>query len=719
MSDNKSRPNLTDEQKVRVLQELGMSLPAEETRKKLAAWGAYHLADTGPDDPDNLQNTIGAMRANRKLASEVGRNRKMSSIRTATGGGDYMAAIPRFYDPVEYWELSGIPWNIQNDTHRRKLYQWLRLYYMTHYLVPILIDIFTRFPLVGIELTSKDVQLNQWYEDLFFDKLDYQEFLVRLGREYWTVGQAFPLASFNENLGIWEREELINPDDLVIKHFPLLGTHQFEIKPPHYLRELVTKRTPRNEFETLQRDWPELIPYIIKNENIPVSNVLMRQVAFRINDWDVHGTPLLLRGLRTLMHEEKLMASQDAIAERLYSPLILAKLGIQDIGDGTPFLPGPEECEAFRDDLDIALASDFRLIVHHFGVDISTVFGREQVPNLGEDFDRIERRLMQLFGVNPSLLSAGSSGQPYASSALQAEFLNQILRTYQNFLKRHYKARAEIVAEANEHYAYEKKGDKRIPIMEERIEYDEEGNMRIVERHKLMIPEMEMKVLDLRDEATQRQFLSQLRESGVPISDQTFMVGMPYTFDEELEKFEDEAIRKSVAQQEAKKKIYDVLKSKGLPIPPELLSEMATIDPEAASMLTGMMPPEPEMGGPGGDLSGLSGGPENGTMDVGPGMEGGGILMPSEPGEGMPPAAQPIMGPAGMVPDTSHERKPLRPPSWPGAITSSVIEENEIERTEDKVVVKLKQAKNKKEIPFIREGSSIDDNDGDDDNQGD
>ena len=537
-----------------------------------------------------------------------------------------------------------------------------------------------------MELSSKDPKLTQWYEDLFFDRLDYQEFLVRLGREYWTVGQAFPLGSFNETLGIWEREELINPEDVVLKQYPLLGTQQFEIKPPEFLRELVAKRSPATDYQTLLRDWPELIPYLQKNENIPVSNVLMKQVAFKINDWDVHGTPLLLRGLRTLMHEEKLMASQDAIAERLYSPLILAKLGVQDIGDGVPWMPGPDECEAFRDDIDIALASDFRVLVHHFGIDISSVFGREQMPNLGEDFDRVERRLMQLFGVNPSLLGAGSSAQPYASSALQAEFLNQILRTYQNFLKKHFIERARVVAEANEHYDYEQRGDTRVPIMEEHIEYDEEGNVMVVERHKLLIPDITMKVLDLRDEATQRQFLAQLKSSGVPISDQTFMVGLPYTFKEELAKFEEEAIEKTVAQQQAKVKIYRLLKAQNLPIPPDLLMEImssgldpnAGLDPnefpdmqEMTPEAGGMMPPEAE------------GMPEDG-----------GIIVPPEPG-GITPAAQPISAQPGSMPEVSNERTPLQPPSQ---MTSKVVEDKE-----DRVVEKLNLPKNAKKISLIRD----------------
>lgn len=686
-------PHLSSDQKVKAIQEMGGTLPKHELRKKIAAWESYNLATSDPNGPDSLENTIKDMRANRALASEFSRNRRVSSInKTAAGGGDYIAAIPRFYDPVEYWELSGIPWNIQNDTHRQKLYQWLRLYYMTHYLVPILIDIFTRFPLVGMELSSKDPKLTQWYEDLFFDRLDYQEFLVRLGREYWTVGQAFPLGSFNETLGIWEREELINPEDVVLKQYPLLGTQQFEIKPPEFLKELAAKKSPMTDYNTLLQDWPELIPYLIKNENIPVSNVLMKQVAFKINDWDIHGTPLLLRGLRTLMHEEKLLASQDAIAERLYSPLILAKLGVQDIGDGVPWMPGPDECEAFRDDIDIALASDFRVLVHHFGVDIQNVFGREQMPNLGDDFDRIERRLMQLFGVNPSLLSAGSNAQPYASSALQAEFLNQILRTYQNFLKRHFMERARVVAEANEHYDYEQRGDTRVPIMEEHIEYDEEGNIMVVERHKLLIPEINMKVLDLRDEATQRQFLAQLKASGVPISDQTFMVGLPYTFKEELARFEEEAIEKTVAQQEAKVKIYRLLKAQNLPIPPDLLQEIMAsgLDPNAG-LDPSQFPGMDEGMVPGGGMMPPAEGDE-GAPEAAPG----GILIPPEPG-GTTPAAQPVSPTPGGMPEVSNERTPIQPPGGRSSMSKVLDEED------GRLVERINRPKNAKKISLIRD----------------
>lgn len=574
-------------------------------------------------------------------------------------GGDVFNAVPRFYDPLEYWDISGLPWNVEDEGHRHKLHKWLRLYYATHYLVPILVDIFTRFPLVGMELESKDPLLKDFYEDLFFNQLNYGDFLVSLGREFWVVGEAYPLASFDEDLGVWEREELINPEDIVVEHFPMLDSTQLKIKPPDYLKRIAQTKNPAREWRILESQYEDLLPYLQRGENIPVSPVLLKQVANKLTDWDNHGTPILLRGLRTLLHEEKLLASQDAIAERLYSPLILAKLGIMDMGDGMPpFIPGPEELDMVRDDLDIALASDFRVMVHHFGLEITNVFGREQMPRLGDDFDRIEKRLMQLFGVNPSLLSAGSGGQPYASSALQAEFLNQILKTFQNTLKNHYRERALVVAQAQGHYDYDKKGDKRIPIYETIVKYDEEGNKTFEEVPKPLIPELTFQTLDLRDEATERQFLQSLRAIGVPIPDEKMLVGISWRGKDMVEDYNKELMTKTIAQQRAKMQTYIALSAQGLPIPQDLRAEVETV------LQSGPGAQQMPAGGPGGVTPGVSGPGEPPA-----GGPGNGVVMPPAPAElgpggsavpgGGPPAAGPMQpGPPGTVPQVSNERRP-------------------------------------------------------------
>ena len=468
--------------------------------------------------------------------------------------------------------------------------------------------------------------------------MNYEQFLVDLGREYWTLGQAFPLGHFNENLGIWEEEELLDPTTIKVQQYPIIGGEQFFISGEALddLRNIVKKNEPADVAYLIRRDYPEWIPFLENKRDIPVSNVLLKQVAFKASSRDLHGTPILLRALRTLIHEEKLMASQDAIAERLYSPMVLVKLGIQDMGQGRgPWIPTYDDVRSMRDEFDVALSSDFRLMVHHFGIEVQNVFGREQMPRLDQDFDRVEKRLMQTFGVNPSLLQGGAASQPYASSALQAEFLSQILRTYQGYLKRHWESRAKIVAEAQGHYDYETRGDTRVPIMEEVVEYDDDGQEVIVEKNKLMIPEITMKVLDLRDEATQRQFLQSLKQQGVPIPDQDIAMGMSYDFEEALGKTQEEMIQKTVAQQDAKVKTYNILQARGLPIPPDLRQEIEGLQSIPATADGSVTPPP---GGPGGDD----------------------FNMPPPPGG--TPAIGPRSPQRGQRPEESDERSPIPPP---------------------------------------------------------
>lgn len=659
MSQKRTRLSQADSELAR-LKASGLVLPKNPMRAQQAIQEMHQMAST----PGQLRNdvrsffnadtssndaTLRNIAENQRIARAMRRNSGGFRRVGSSAGGDVYAAMPRFYDPMEYWDLSGLPWNMADEGHRHKLHKWLRLFYMTHYLVPILVDIFTRFPLAGMYLYSKDSKLTEFYEDIFFNRLEYGDFLVSVGREYWTIGEAFPLGSFNEQLGIWEREELLNPEDIQIENFPLLGSRQIKVVAPEYLKRLVQTKSPPKEYKQLEIAYPQLIPYLQRGEPFPISEVLVKQVAFKTTPWDDHGTPILLRGLRTLMHEEKLLASQDAIAERLYSPMILAKLGVQDLGDGQgPWIPGPAELEEFRDEMDIALASDFRLMVHHFGVEIQNVFGREDMPDLWQDFDRIERRLMQVFGINPSLLGGGANSQPYASSALQAEFMNQMLKTYQDYLKRHFRERALIIAEAQEHYDYEKKGQTRVPIFEEVLELDEDTQeYHVVKKPKLLVPDLEMAVLDLRDEATERQFLQTLRAMGVPISDERMMVGVNFHYKDSLDEMQREMIQKTVAQQEAKMETYKILVTKGLPVPPELLAEISSINGA------------PGGGGP----SGPSGGPGGGPMGApGPGMGPGGIVMPPAPGGGVPGGGPPVTKPegpdGGPMPEISNERRP-------------------------------------------------------------
>lgn len=50
------------------------------------------------------------------------------------------------------------------------------------------------------------------------------------------------------------------------------------------------------------------------------------------------------------------------------------EMGMEDMGDGLgPWIPGPDELAAIREDLEVALKEDYRVLVHPLGVKITPI----------------------------------------------------------------------------------------------------------------------------------------------------------------------------------------------------------------------------------------------------------------------------------------------------------------------------------------------------------
>lgn len=43
------------------------------------------------------------------------------------------------------------------------------------------------------------------------------------------------------------------------------------------------------------------------------------------------------------------------------------------MGDGSPWIPSTEDLEAIRDDFESALAMDYKLLVHHLGINVQVI----------------------------------------------------------------------------------------------------------------------------------------------------------------------------------------------------------------------------------------------------------------------------------------------------------------------------------------------------------
>ena len=525
-----------------------------------------------------------------KVSASVDNRSLMASMGgTNRTAANTMMAMPKVRQPMSSLADKQIPYEVTDPTQLKEIRRWARLFYTTHNLIPLLVDIYAKFPIQGFEIQSKDPQIKEFYESMFFDSLDYDTFLQDFGREFFISGEVNSLAHFNESLGIWSSEEILNPDNIHVTKSLFKDGERVQL----LVKELVdaikdgatsgdseltpSERLEKNqEYAQLVRDYPEMIQAAATGDGLDISDALISRIVNKTNAWDVRGTPHMLRSFRDLMMEESLNAAQDAVADRLYSPMILATLGIQNLGDDSgPWIPTTEDLDATRNMLQEAIAADFRLITHHMGLDIRSVFGRESVPRFDSDFNRIDKKIMSAWGIGDALISGSASGT-YASSALNREFVTQMMSSYQKNVRKHMRKRMEVIAEAQGHFDYELSGGKRKPIYRNVVEVDPETGKEYVRKvPKLLIPDVQFQTLNLRDEAQERQFLQTLKNSGVPISDESLMVNIEFDFEEEIERQANEKVQKLVAESQAMKKALQIINEQGNPIPPELAKYFA------------------------------------------------------------------------------------------------------------------------------------------------
>ncbi len=491
------------------------------------------------------------------------------------GSGDISFATARPRDIEFYWKQNNLPYDTDKPEELIRLRALCRALRRSHPLIGSAIDIFSKWPLVGMDYDCKDPEIAEFHRTLFIDQLDYEEYLPQIGAEYWTVGEAWPLGSWNEDLGVWEADELINPDDVFVEKSPFLRDPRFFIRLPESLRQILRTGQPAHEYQALVQSYPELLHFTGDNARMPVSNHLLKQLRFKGDTFNHRGVPLLLRGLRPLIQEEMLNAAQDSISDRLSTPLVLVKIGASatDLGTANPWVPTADQIGDFEASMDAALAADFRMLTTHFAVNVESVFGKETMPNFDADFERLAEKQLQVFGMSKTMLSGAGSGETYAADALNRDLISQLLSTYQRYLRRFARERSEVVSEAQGHYDYEMRGGKKYPVMEEVLLVDEEGNKHVEQRPKLLVPELKLRTMNMADEENTRQFLGSLRAEGVPISIKSRMVNVDIDLKEEIEATREEQIMLAVEAQEVRKATYARLRDLDLPIPADLMTD--------------------------------------------------------------------------------------------------------------------------------------------------
>ena len=233
---------------------------AEETLAAMKMQGV-----TLPKHPQRQLET--AERVSQNLASLNSKQFAHGFTKSAGAGSSTSLVMPKYFDP-RMSDTAGYPGrflDMENKVTRDTVQDYCRLFYTTHPIIGSLIDIYARYPVDGAEMVCKDTALTKFYTELFLEDLDYENFLIDLGREKWTVGEAYPFAAWDEELGIWAAEELLNPSDMEVKRMPLTGKNTFLLNPPQFMKDLVLNRTPYDMFVEFKNGFPDLVKYIERN----------------------------------------------------------------------------------------------------------------------------------------------------------------------------------------------------------------------------------------------------------------------------------------------------------------------------------------------------------------------------------------------------------------------------------------------------------------------
>jgi hypothetical protein len=638
--------NLTSE--MNRLRQAGISLPNSPVQARITA---KQYGDMLKEPGSLASSTRGAQ-------AQMRRARVANMMRT---GADVQVAMPKIREPLGTLVDKGVPIDISNPTELQKARAWARMYYATHDLVPLLIDIYARFPLTGLEFQCDDPKIEKFFTEMFLDDLDYEDFLPNaIGREYFIAGEVTTLGHFDEELGTWASEEVLNPDFVRVSKSHFVDQERVQWMAKEFVDGLRNPPDGESESERMERTFeyqqllkyhPEIIQAASRDDGLDISEGLWSRLVNRANPWDLRGTPPLMRSFGTLLEEESLRAAQDAVADRLYTPFVLATLGIEDMGDGEPWIPTRDDLDELRNDMQAALMGDFKLYTHHMGLKIENVFGRESMPRLDQDFERIDMKLMQAWGIGQALIMGGTAAAgTYASSALNREVCELNMRDFQRKAIKHINKRAEVIAEAQRFYAYEKKGSLRVPIYRKVLRFNPEtGREEVVRAPKLLIPRVNFRSLNLRDEQTERQFYMDLKNMGVPISDKLLSINLDADFDLEIKRQAEEQVDKLVAQAEAMAKAKSIIDAKNselpydrqMPYPPDMINYLIQTTQlrqqlAAAEMAEGqadMMEQQKDAMSPAGQMG----------------------LLPPPPGQGPPPGAPP-----------EQEAGPQPPPGAPG-----------------------------------------------------
>lgn len=430
---------------------------------------------------------------------------------------------PQFYSPLH------TPQNWQIPSKRREVYQWLRYFAENEPKVAAALSLYSSFPINGFELQCHVSKIKSYFDNLN-KKLKLDHWCKMISREYYMIGDVFPFVEIDcesckgTNLdkhgklcvhkgGSFRRIVVLNPDWIDVQANQFAEEPVITLIPDDDLKRVVWHKRPKALFDRLP---PHIRQLILAGKPIPLDNNNVSHIKHDPYPYGVYGTSLMRRLFKVLTYKDKLMTAQWITAERLILPIRVVKVGDAE----RP--AGPSDIADVQQQL-AQTASDPNLtLVTHHAFDYEWYGASGKVLTLSNEFDLINKEILQGLMINEALLSGEAAG--YQSSAIGAETMIQRMESWRLELSRWIEERI-----------YK-------PIAQMKGFIDEAASKEIGEP-VWIYPTLKWNDLNLRDDSQQKQLWMQLHDKQI-LSSETLCEKFDLHYDQEVER-----IRLETAQQ--------------------------------------------------------------------------------------------------------------------------------------------------------------------------
>lgn len=361
----------------------------------------------GSDSPMVVQ-------ANSLFGGGFGTDSSVPNSGAARGSG-FARLPPQIRNPL----LNVVNFYLPQD--RKVLNQWCRYYDRFHPIVGNALDlhaetIVSPFDLEGID----DSQVMNVYKEMVNDYLELFNRMVEGIHEFYLIGEWYPFLQWNTQKGIFDQCVSIDPDLVHIHPHPFVHLKDavtFEVEPSQTLIEFINSSDPLDQRLKKMLD-PTIIAAVQSGTMMRISPFNMTSLLKKSSPYDDRGTSIVLKALKYLMYEDKLMEANYAIADGHVTPRWIFKLG--DPANKIP--PRKKDLEEFRNNLMRGWYDHSSAIISTYALQVEAIGSAGKILPLTKEFDWVEDRVLTAMFTHKAATTG--VGPTYANAAVAKQIMN-------------------------------------------------------------------------------------------------------------------------------------------------------------------------------------------------------------------------------------------------------------------------------------------------------